>query len=248
MMTMLKYLSASRIHLFNQCPLSFYLKYKDNSGFVDEVTEYYASYGTLFHKIVEKIANGEIVYLPYALRLFDEGFPACGIPEKNRKEYYQQGKEGIERAFNELTNMEILGTEVEFTSYIDFEIPPLYGFIDLVYRDEKGRLIVRDYKTSKVYGKTELDKQYQPYIYAIACKQLYGEYPYMFEFDFVRFDKKKTFMITDSFIKMAEIKIKAVWNRMKKSAHEGNWSVFFCHNFCECLSTCPLYLKKNGDL
>ena len=240
----MKYLSASRIHLFNQCPLSFYLKYKDGSGYVDDVTEYYASYGSLFHKIVEKIAKKAITYLPFAFQLYDMEFPKCGIPEKNRAEYYQQGKEAIERAFNELQNIEILGQEVEFTTYVDFSIPPLYGFIDLVYRDEKGRLIVRDYKTSKPYGKTELDKQYQPYIYALACKQLYGEYPYMFEFDFVRFDKKKTFMITDSFIKMAEIKIKAVWNRMQKSAHEGNWSVFFCNNFCTQRSLCPLYLRK----
>lgn len=242
----MEYLSASRIHLFNQCPLSFKLKYMDSVGMEDDTTEFYADYGTLVHDILEDIAKGNLPLLDQAFRKFDERFPSCKIPDKIRPEYYKQGKEGIARKFEELGKLDIVGAEIEFKVYIDFALPPLRGFVDLVYRDEKGRLITRDYKTSKVYGKSELDKQFQKYIYSIAVKHLFGEYPFRFEYDFVRFGESKDFIVTDKFISMGELKIKTAWRKIKASNFPAKYSPFFCENFCENRTLCPIFMKKNG--
>lgn len=240
------YISPSRMSLFNQCPLSYNLKYLETVGIGDETTDWFANYGTLCHDIFEDIANKKVAFLDMAFRKFDEGFPNCRIPEKNRPDYYKQGREAIERKFNELSSLAIVGVEKEFTVPIDFSIPPLHGFIDLIYRDEKGRLIVRDYKTSRVYTKSILDKQYQPYFYAIAVKELYGEYPFKFEFDFVRFDDYKDFIVTEKFIQLGKIKIKGTWNKMKSGQYPANYNPWFCENFCENRSICAMYLKKKG--
>jgi len=212
----------------------------------DDVNEFYADYGTLHHDINEDIANKKIYTLEEAFRIYDSRFPSCNLPDNIRPDYYKQGRQAIENKFNELQNLDIVGVEKEFKVPIDFTIPPLYGFIDLIYRDEKGRLIVRDYKTSKVYGKTELDKQYQPFFYSMGCKHLFGELPFAFEFDFVRFNEKKTIIINDRFIQLWMIKTKGSWNQMKAEPYEGKYNPFFCANFCENHTICPLFMRKNG--
>jgi hypothetical protein len=242
----MEYISSSRMSLYNQCPLSFKFKYIEVTGMEDETTDWYADFGTLCHSVVEDITNKKLLLLDQAIRKYDTGFPACEIPEKNRLDYYKQGREAIERKFSELQILDIVGVEAEFTHTVDFAIPPLHGFIDLIYKDEKGRLIVRDYKTSRVYTKSILDKQFQPYVYPIACKALFGEYPFKFEFDFLRFGETREFIVTERFIKMGEIKVKAMWNKMKSGEYPGIYSPFFCENFCSHRTLCPLYLKKNG--
>jgi len=242
----MKYLSSSRIHLFNQCGLSYNFKYLQVTGLKDETVDWFANYGTLMHTVLERIARKEIPLLDMAYREFDAGFPTCNVPDDQKPTYYTQGRDSITRKFQELSTLRILGVEVEFTFHIAFGIPPIHGFIDLVYEDEKGRLIVRDYKTSKVYGKSELDRQYQQFIYSIACKHLYGRYPFKFEYDFIRFDEQKDFIITERFVKLGELKMKAAWNRMKSGPYEPNYNPFFCEHFCESKSICPIYLKKKG--
>ncbi|ARW41728.1 hypothetical protein CHCC14600_0217 [Bacillus licheniformis] len=242
----MEYISPSRMSLYNQCPLAYDLKYLKTVGIGDETVDWYADYGTLNHSIYEGIAKKEIVLLEQAFRKFDSDFPSCKVPERNRSDYYKQGREAIERKWNELNRLNIVGAEVEFTVPIDFTIPPLHGFIDLVYRDEKGRLIVRDYKTSKPYTKSILNKQYQPYFYSIACKALFGEYPFKFEFDFVRFNEFRDFIVTEKFVKLGEIKIRGTWNKMKSGQYPAIYNPFFCSNFCENRSICPIFQRKNG--
>ena len=240
----MKYLSPSRLSLFAQCPLSFKFKYIETSTWEDETTDYYAAYGSLFHEIAEKLAKDEIA-LWEAKNLYNEGFPLCYIPEKQRANYYPQGLSGIQAVAEELEALKpnILGVEKEFTFMMDFSIPPLHGFIDLVYEDECG-LVIRDYKTSRVYTKTIMDNQLQPYIYSLACKELYGRYPYKFEFHFVRFNEKKSFLINDSFLKFGEIKVRNYWNEIQNSDFPARYNPFFCENFCFSKSLCPIYQIK----
>lgn len=242
----MEYISPSRIHTYNSCALSFKFRYIEKMTEIDETTDWYADYGTLIHDISENIAKGDISSVEMAQHKFDEVFPHIAIPEKNRPTYYKQGKQAVDSIFQELSGLEIVGVEKEFNAYIDFSMPKLYGFIDLVYRDEKGRLIVRDYKSSRVYDKSTMDKQFQPYVYALACKELYGEYPYMFEFDFVRFGEKKQIIINEPFVQMGKIKILGFWNKVKNEEFEPTYNPFYCQNFCGFRSLCPVYLKKGG--
>lgn len=240
----MKYLSPSRLSRFAQCELSFYFKYVAPPTWEDETTDWYAAYGSLMHEIFEKMANGEIV-LWEAVNIYNENFPFCHVPELKRPDYYPSGLASLEQKSLELAAIgnSIIGVEKEFNIMFDFSIPPLHGFIDLIYRDEFG-LVVRDYKTSRVYDGSLMKKQLQPFVYAIACKHLYGEYPYKFEFDFVRFDEKKSVLIDDAFIKMGEIKVRNYWNKIQKSQFPATYSPFFCKNFCEFRSVCPTFQLK----
>lgn len=241
------YLSASRISLFETCSQSFFLNYVDKVDNTDDTKDFYANYGTLFHDIAEQIGKGNYS-LDLAFQHYDRKFMSCGLPDDIRPEYYKLGKKGIEDTYNELQELDIVGIEESFKFSLDFTMPPLHGFIDLIYRDEQGRLVVRDYKTSKTYGKTQMDSAYQPEIYALACKHLYGEYPIVFEFDFPRFGTKRQILIDDAFIEMAELKLKGVWKRMQQSHWEATYNPFFCESFCGKKSICSLYLQKTGEI
>jgi len=240
----MEYLSPSRLSRFAQCELSFFFKYVGETTYEDQTTEWYASYGSLMHELLEKLAKKEIA-LCKAINIYNEEFPRCYVPEDQRANYYPAGLGALEQKATELQALEtkIIGIEKEFTVMFDFSIPPLHGFIDLIYEDEYG-LVVRDYKTSRVYDGSLMKKQLQPYVYAIACKHLFGKYPYKFEFDFVRFNEFKSVMINDPFIQMGEIKVRNYWNKIQKSQYPATYSPFFCNNFCEFRSVCPTYQLK----
>ena len=241
---MIKHISASQVQLYETCPFSWQQKYIYSLS-MNETTDYYAEYGTLCHKINQDIADGKYFDIEFAIRDFDKGFASFRMPAKMSGEYYQQGKELIARKFEELPTMNIIQTEAEFRIELE-DIYPMVGYIDLVYRDDKGRLIVRDYKTSKPYGKSQLDKQWQPFFYAYGCKELYGEFPYAFEFDFIRFDKSKIIMIDENYLKFRELKLKGICNKMAKRIQVAKYNPFYCQNFCENSSICPMYQKKYG--
>lgn len=238
----MKYLSPSRLSRFAQCELSFKFKYIDPPSWEDETTDWYAAYGSLVHEILEKLAKKEIVQWQ-AVNTYDKEFPLCFVPESKRPEYYRAGKAAIEQRALDLEKLKIVGIEKEFNVMFDFAIPPLHGFIDLVYEDEYG-LVVRDYKTSKVYDNSLMKKQLQPYVYPMAVKELYGRLPYKFEFDFVRFDEFKSILITDTFMKMGVIKINNYWNKIQNSEFPATYSPFFCNHFCEFRSICPTFQLK----
>lgn len=241
----MEYLSPSRLSRFSTCELSFRFRYLDPPSWEDSTTEWYAAYGSLMHEIYEKLAKATISRVD-ALELYDKHYPYCYVPEANHPDYYLSGKASIDQKASELANIDIIGIEKEFNVMLDFSTPPLHGFIDLIYQDEFG-YVVRDYKTSKIYDTTLMKKQMQPYVYALACKELYGEYPYKFEFDFTRFEETKSFMVNDSFIKMGIIKIKNYWNKIQSSSFPATYNPFFCNNFCEFKSVCPTYqLKVNS--
>jgi hypothetical protein len=238
----MEYLSPSRLSRFAQCELSFRFKYIDPPSWEDETTDWYAAYGSLVHEILEKLARGTFQVWE-AQVTYDKEFPMCLIPDKQRPDYYIAGKAAIERKAEELSQLRIIGVEREFNFMLDFAIPPQHGFIDLVYEDDRG-LVVRDYKSSRVYDGSLMKKQMQPHVYPLAVKELYGHYPYKFEFDFIRFDEIKSVLIDENFIKLGEIKIRNYWNKIQKSEFPATYSPFYCNNFCEYRSVCPTFQLK----
>ena len=242
----MNYLSPSRLSRFAQCALSFKFKYIDPPSWEDETTEWYGSYGSLMHELLEKMAKGELS-ADAATHLYYQHYRYCGIPADQHENYYSSGIGALQQKGTELDKLRpnIIGVELKFNEMLDFTIPPLHGFIDLVYQDEFG-LVVRDYKTSRVYDSTIMKKQLQPYIYSLVCKSIYGKHPYKFEFDFIRFGEIKSVLIDDNFIKLGEIKVRNYWNKILKSNFPATYSPFYCANFCEYRSICPEFQKKIG--
>lgn len=182
--------SFSKLSSWWVCPYGYYQRYIEHKAGIGNA---FASFGTLVHELLEKYAKGEAELwdLP---QMYEWMFDAA-VPEKfpyNRytnlkKSYYEQGLSFLKR-FQGYENVEILGVEEEFT--VDIDDWQLTGFIDICFRDENGKLIIRDYKSKASFKNDAERHQYarQLYLYSIYVHQKYGVYPD--ELQFLMFRKK----------------------------------------------------------
>ncbi|AKC02695.1 exonuclease [Bacillus phage Stills] len=240
----MEYLSSSRIELHEQCPLYFGFKYIEKMDDLDATVDWHADLGSLIHEIMEKIAKREYG-VEQAKNHFTNNYAYCYVPEEEHQNLYHLALDGIERKANEISQLNVLDVEMEFTHTIQFGIPPIHGFVDFIYHDGRG-IVIRDYKKSKPFEKSALKKKVQPYVYALAVQAKYGEMPYKFEFDFPLYDQQHAFVIDDVFMELAKLKVIGAWNKIKNSTFQAKYSPFFCNAFCTMRSICPVYLKKNS--
>lgn len=187
--------SFSKLKLFAQCPLAYDKRY----GLGQEgLGNAFASFGTLMHSLMERYAKGEakIWDLPELYRReFDaavpEPFPFLFRTDL-RESYYRQGLDFLKR-FQGYDGYTILGSELRFeTPIADWQF---VGIIDLLFRDENGRLIVLDYKSKKTFGSEREKNTYarQLYLYSLYVKERYGQYPD--ELQFLLFRDRKLIRI-----------------------------------------------------
>src|SRR5699024_906147 len=102
------YLSASRIHAFEQCPQLFFNNYINGVRDIDRTTNWYADYGTLLHDIAELIGNGDVESYKVSKSLYDGEFTNFDIPDTQLCEYYSQGKSILINMIKELKFMKII--------------------------------------------------------------------------------------------------------------------------------------------
>lgn len=175
--------SYSRIKCFEDCPYRFYLKY---IGGCKEVPQFYASYGSFMHKLIEEFYKG-IITKEEMLTKFLFGFqdnvlgqrPKQSIVEK----YIQCGIEYLKNFSPFPYNIVAVEKKVEF----ELGGKKFIGFID--YLGEKdGEYYIVDNKSRDLKPRSgrkkptvkdqELDEMLkQLYLYAAAVKQEYGKYP-----------------------------------------------------------------------
>lgn len=176
--------SFSKLNSWWTCPYGYKLRYEDHE---EGIGNAFSSYGSFVHSIMERYAKGqaEIWDLP---EIYEFGFEA-EVPYKfpwNKfvvlhDTYYQQGLDFL-KSFQGYDNYEILGVEEKFN--IDIDDWQFVGIIDLLFKDENGRLIIRDYK-SKASFKNDIEKsEYarQLYLYSLYVKEKYGKYPDALQF------------------------------------------------------------------
>ncbi|AZU99081.1 RecB family exonuclease [Bacillus phage pW4] len=246
----MNYLSSSRLTLIDVCALSFKFDYVEGTNIVAPVTTWYGAFGKLCHDVLDHIAKGNIQYVYQAEVAFNAGFPSCEIPEDKRGEYYQKGIAAIKERFDWLQQLKnerrLIASELEFTRGFDFTVPQLYGFIDLVYINEYGKVVIRDYKSSKPFTPKKMSEQWQPYVYPLAYYLLTGSKPDIFEFDHFMHGETRTVIIDDVHLELAKAKIKAQWIKIQKSNYAATYNWFWCNNFCEYKHACPLFLSKHS--
>lgn len=188
--------SFSKLSLWHTCPYAYYQKYVEKS---EGATNAFASYGTLVHSIMERYAKGEaeVWDLP---GIYEWEFESA-IPERFpynkyadlRASYYTSGLEFLNN-FQGYDKYKILGVEEKFE--IDLGGWILNGIVDLIYQDEDGRLIIRDYKSKSSFKNKKEQKEYarQLYLYSAYVNQKYGRYPD--ELQFLMFRKQQIVSIT----------------------------------------------------
>ncbi len=175
--------SYSRISCFNDCQYKFFLKYIKK---IDEAPQFYSSYGSFMHKLIEQYYKGELTKDEmYTKFLFDFQNEVQGIrPQENTVvKYIKHGLEYL-KSFQPFP-YELVDVEKEIHFKID-DIP-FVGFIDFIGTkdgeyyivDNKSRdLKPRSNRKNPTIKDKELDEMLrQLYIYSAGIKQQYGKFP-----------------------------------------------------------------------
>lgn len=191
--------------------------------------------------------RGEPITADNMMAVYDKVFPYIQFPDSaKQEEYYKQGADYV-RSLPDKDWTKVIGLEQEFRLELP-ETSPLIGFIDKVERDDKG-IIVTDYKTSKPYSANAIKAKNQLPIYGLACYILYGEFPYKYRYDFVRFGKVVEVSIPDerlrdvqSIIKFKETLIRSY---MQFGEFPSQYSSFYCKNFCGFSRLCEVFKAFN---
>ena len=175
--------SYSRIECFNDCPYRFFLKYIKKC---EETPQFYSSYGSFMHKLLEKYYKGELNKEEMQTKfLFDFSKEVQGPrpQESTVRKYIDLGLRYLEQFQPFPFNM------IDVEKRVEFKIQgrPFIGFID--YLGEKnGELYIVDNKSRELKPRSkratptvkdkELDEMLkQLYIYSAAIKEEYGKFP-----------------------------------------------------------------------
>lgn len=183
--------SFTKLSTFLTCPYGFYLKYVLNQKGIGNA---FSSYGSFIHELLEQNAKGEVEVwdLP---EMYEWGFDTA-VPEKFprnkyvslRDSYYKRGLDFL-KSFQGYSGFKILGVEQAFEYEVDDFI--FNGVIDIILKDESGKLIIRDYKSKSSFKSKQEKTEYarQLYLYSMYVKNRFGRFPD--ELQFLMFKKKK---------------------------------------------------------
>lgn len=175
--------SYSRIECFHDCPYRFFLKYIKECK---EKPQFYSSYGSFMHKLIEKVSRDETYKEKLTTKfLFDFTSEVKGQrpAESTVLKYIECGCKYLSSFSPFPFNMIDVEKKIEFQIYgVNF-----VGILDYI-GERDGELCIVDNKSrdlkprSKRKQPTAKDKELdamlrQLYVYSAAVKQEYGKFP-----------------------------------------------------------------------
>ena len=240
--------SYSRIKCFEDCPYRFYLKYISGCK---EAPQFYASYGSFMHKLIEEFYKG-IITKEEMLTKFLFGFQENVIgrrPQQSTVEkYIQLGIEYLKGFTPFPYNMVAVEKKVEF----ELGGKKFIGFID--YLGEKdGEYYIVDNKSRELKPRSgrkkqtvkdqELDEMLkQLYLYAAAIKQEYGKFPKALCFNCF---KNRVFIeepfSENKFSETVEWFLKTIDDIADENEFLPYLDFFSCNNICGVNNECCYY-------
>lgn len=250
--------SYSRLSSFHTCKFGWYTQYIEC---VKGEQNAMSQYGSLCHKILELYANGDLL----AFRLtdyFTEHFNTditYDFPKNKyvdiRESYFKKGVDFFDNIDLVLDDYEILGVEKEVHFTIDGK--EFVGYIDLLLKDKITKeIIILDHKSADIkfkkdgtVSKTDIGKvegfKHQLYLYSIAIKKEYGEFPKKLIWNLF---KERRYLTIDfdeeeynSSIEWAKETIKQINDEF---IWEPNPDYFFCYNICNYRNCACQYKPK----
>lgn len=204
-------LSYSQIETFEQCPKKWAFRYIDK--IVIEMQNIHLDYGSAVHQGLENafrdlrdnhsLSEEDLLQTVNTLS-YDYAYGDA------KSELYKYTIEDMKRLINyqgfyeKIKDKEIVGIEDEF----NLKIPAMFGgedteinikgYIDLIYRDDDGKLVVVDHKTSKKkFDKKKRRTNLQIPIYFLAIKDKYGEYPKAGIYNFTKLNDYQESLFTE---------------------------------------------------
>lgn len=232
-------LSYSQIDSFHQCPRKWAFRYVDDIR-VDKKS-IALEFGTAIHETLEELlkdeSEGNHISESEALKRYEtKTNELYNIFDRNEAdEKVLAGKQAIsdfanyQGFYHRLRGQEILGIEEGFNLALPITFQGqsteinIRGFIDLVYRDKSGIVVVDHKSSKKVFDKRKRMDNLQLPIYFMAIKQKYGELPYAGIYNFTQLGKEQVSLCTKK--KTAEMKqamekrgAKTIWAKTEKEA------------------------------
>jgi hypothetical protein len=126
----------------------------------------------------------------------------------------------------------------------------LHGFIDRVDINEDGEMRVIDYKTSKaLFDDSKIKTPFQMYVYALACKEIYGKYPIECIYDFIFLGKEQTGG-SKGWLTRGDKKLTKILDAIDECEKTGNYKPSptpLCY-WCDFASHTPLASNKTKNL
>lgn len=231
--------SYSRLRAYEDCGYGFFLNYIKEE---EETKHFYAEYGSLMHRILERFYSGTITK-EQAISMFMARF-VLDLPDEVkpgiRDNYYKQGKEYLSSLV--MPKEKIVGVEDK----LDFKVGDysFVGFVDLLLEDKDG-LIIQDHKSRVLKRDTKKQNEEfdsftkQLYLYSAGIEQRYGQPPKKLRFNCFRngtlleevFDQSKY-----------EATIQWALNTVGKIEQESEWKPslewFKCRFICGFSDSC----------
>jgi len=175
--------SYSRIKAFEDCPYRWFLKYIKK---MPETPQFYSSYGSFVHKLIEQYYKGELqkedLKMEFLLN-FSKSVLGERPAESTVKKYIDAGS----NYFGNFEPFPFKHIDTEKLMVFSVSGVPFVGYIDYI-GEEDGELVIVDNKSRDLKPRSkrakptqndiELDEMLrQQYLYAFAVKQEYGKYP-----------------------------------------------------------------------
>lgn len=175
--------SYSRVASFDSCPYAWFLGYIKH---VEEEPQFYSSYGSFVHKLLEQYYNGELTkdqLAPTFLFGFKQEVKGDRPSEAIVEKYIKRGLEYFDKFVPFPYNMVAVEKEVKF----EIDGLSFIGYIDFL-GEKDGEFVIIDHKSrdlkprSKRSKPTENDKLIdkmlrQLYLYSTSVKNEYGKFP-----------------------------------------------------------------------
>lgn len=244
--------SYSRITAFEDCPYGWFLKYLND---LPQVKNFYSQYGSFMHHILQQYLAGNILEKELATYYTCNFASNVTMRPQKSKTYVDYFKDGLDYlSCLRWPPTKKLGVERE-VHFLIGDIPAR-GFVDLEELD--NGIIITDHKSAKIKPKSSrkkptlndvhIDEMFrQLYLYSLAIKQDYGEYPKLLRFNTFRTGEfiEETFDINrlEETTEWATNQIKTI---TKNEAWTANVDYFRCNYLCDMRTNCEYYEANYG--
>ena len=245
--------SYSRLKLFETCRYAWYLKYLYG---INEPTNFYASYGSFIHNLIERYYRDEISHKDLPLK-FLVGFSNFVKGKRPNEEIVDKYLQAGYEYFADFKPMPFDMVSVEQKITFDVGGYPFVGYVDFIgMRD--GALAVVDHKSRNLSKRStrrkptlkdkELDEfMRQLYLYSIGVNDVYGQFPTTLCFNCF---KSKTF-IEEPFKEDAYNEaIEWAKDSIETIKHTDDFyptlDWFYCTNLCGMKHECCYYALEMG--
>lgn len=235
--------SFSAISGFQQCPLSFRMKYIDE---IEGIDNGFSDFGTFCHSVLEMFAKGAIK-ADECSYIFAENFNESVVAPYPRFPANMKGR-AYERGLDYFNSFEGFGDKYKIVA-VEQDLPAnigahkFRGIIDLVLQDiEDEGFVIIDHKTkseSSMKREINLYKK-QLYLYAHLYYTNNGNFPKAMGFNMINTMGLIMFDFNmdeyNEALKWAEETINEI---IMTTEFEGRHNKYFCDNICGMRNECP---------